>query len=34
VATIWLANNEGEFDRAKMNAAFAHVADLEDISKA
>jgi aerobic C4-dicarboxylate transport protein len=22
VATIWLANNEGEFDRAKMNAAF------------
>jgi aerobic C4-dicarboxylate transport protein len=23
VATIWLANNEGEFDRDKMNAAFA-----------
>jgi aerobic C4-dicarboxylate transport protein len=23
VATIWLANNEGEFDRAKMNYAFA-----------
>jgi aerobic C4-dicarboxylate transport protein len=34
VATIWLANNEGEFDRAKMTAAFAHVEDLEDISKA
>jgi aerobic C4-dicarboxylate transport protein len=34
VATIWLANNEGEFDRKKMNYAFGHVEDLEDISKA
>ena len=34
VATIWLANNEGEFDRAKMNAAFAHVEDSENILKA
>lgn len=33
VATIWISNNENEFDRAKMNAAFAHVADYEDIVK-
>ena len=25
VATIWLANNENEFDRAKMEYAFGHV---------
>ena len=33
VATIWLANNEGEFDRKKMAIAFTHVEDAEDISK-
>lgn len=33
VATIWLANNEGEFDRAKMLYAFGHVEDSEDIVK-
>lgn len=33
VATIWISNNEKEFDRAKMNKAFAHVADYEDIVK-
>ncbi len=33
VATIWLANNEGEFDRAKMDYAFGHVEDSEDIVK-
>jgi aerobic C4-dicarboxylate transport protein len=31
VATIWLANNEGEFDRKKMNYAFEHVEENEDI---
>jgi aerobic C4-dicarboxylate transport protein len=31
VATIWLANNEGEFDRKKMNYAFGHVEDTENI---
>jgi aerobic C4-dicarboxylate transport protein len=31
VATIWLANNEGEFDRTKMNFAFGHVEQTEDI---
>jgi aerobic C4-dicarboxylate transport protein len=31
VATIWLANNEGEFDRSKMNLAFANVDKTEDI---
>jgi aerobic C4-dicarboxylate transport protein len=31
VATIWLANNEGEFDRQKMNYAFGHVTESEDI---
>lgn len=29
VATIWLANNEGEFDRKKMNYAFGHVENFE-----
>ena len=33
VATIWLANNEGEFDREKMAYAFNHVEDSEDIVK-
>jgi aerobic C4-dicarboxylate transport protein len=33
VATIWLANNEGEFDRAKMEYAFNHVEASEDIEK-
>jgi aerobic C4-dicarboxylate transport protein len=31
VATIWLANNEGEFDRQKMAYAFGHVQETEDI---
>jgi aerobic C4-dicarboxylate transport protein len=31
VATIWLANNEGEFDRKKMAYAFGHVQETEDI---
>ena len=31
VATIWLANNEKEFDREKMEVAFAYVAATEDI---
>jgi aerobic C4-dicarboxylate transport protein len=33
VATIWLANNEKEFDRDKMELAFTHVQDSEDIIK-
>jgi aerobic C4-dicarboxylate transport protein len=33
VATIWLANNEGEFDRVKMTYAFNHVEASEDIEK-
>ncbi len=33
VATIWLANNEKEFDRAKMNYAFSHLDETEDILK-
>jgi aerobic C4-dicarboxylate transport protein len=33
VATIWLANNENEFDRAKMNYAFGHIDETEDILK-
>ena len=33
VATIWISNNENEFDRSKMEAAFAHVGDYEDIIK-
>lgn len=31
VATIWIANNEKEFDRQKMNYAFGHVEQFEDI---
>lgn len=31
VATIWLANNEKEFDRTKMEAAFTDVRKTEDI---
>jgi aerobic C4-dicarboxylate transport protein len=31
VATIWLANNEGQFDRTKMEEAFANVSKSEDI---
>ncbi len=33
VATVWLANNEKEFDRNKMNNAFSHVDETEDIIK-
>ncbi len=31
VATIWIANNEGDFDRAKMEYAFGHLAETEDV---
>lgn len=31
VATIWIANNENEFDRAKMEYAFKHLEETEDI---
>lgn len=31
VATIWIANNEKEFDRKKMNYAFGHLERSEDI---
>jgi aerobic C4-dicarboxylate transport protein len=31
VATIWIANNEREFDRTKMDYAFGHVEESEDI---
>jgi aerobic C4-dicarboxylate transport protein len=31
VATVWLANNEKEFDRTKMEAAFANVEKSENI---
>ena len=31
VATVWLANNEKEFDREKMNTAFANVSATENI---
>lgn len=31
VATIWLANNEGEFDHQKMQYAFGHITESEDI---
>ena len=31
VATIWIANNEKEFDRSKMNYAFGHVSQAENI---
>jgi aerobic C4-dicarboxylate transport protein len=33
VATVWISNNENEFDRKKMNHAFGHVEDFEDIVK-
>jgi aerobic C4-dicarboxylate transport protein len=33
VATVWLANNEKEFDRKKMQVAFQHVEETEDILK-
>jgi aerobic C4-dicarboxylate transport protein len=33
VATIWLANNEKEFDREKMNHALANLSETEDILK-
>jgi aerobic C4-dicarboxylate transport protein len=33
VATIWIANNEGEFDRKKMNHAFNNLDETEDIFK-
>ena len=33
VATIFLTNNEGEFDRHKMNYAFGHVEEIEDVKK-
>ncbi|TDB68073.1 C4-dicarboxylate transporter DctA [Arundinibacter roseus] len=31
VATIWIANNENEFDRAKMHYAFENIQETEDI---
>lgn len=31
VATIWIANNEGEFDRKKMDYAFGHIEETENI---
>ena len=31
VATIWIANNEGEFDRKKMDYAFGHIDETENI---
>ena len=31
VATIWIANNEVEFDRKKMDYAFGHIDETEDI---
>ncbi|WP_031528504.1 cation:dicarboxylate symporter family transporter [Dyadobacter crusticola] len=31
VATIWLANNEKEFDRDKMNYAFANIRETENV---
>jgi aerobic C4-dicarboxylate transport protein len=32
VATIWIANNEKEFDRQKMNYAFGHVQKMESVT--
>jgi aerobic C4-dicarboxylate transport protein len=32
VATIWIANNEKEFDRRKMNFAFGHVNEMESVN--
>jgi aerobic C4-dicarboxylate transport protein len=31
VATVWIANDEKEFDRKKMNAAFNNVEETENI---
>ena len=31
VATVWLANHENEFDRKKMNYAFGHIEQFENI---
>lgn len=31
VATIWISNHENDFDRAKMEYAFSHVGEFEDI---
>ena len=31
VATVWLANNEKEFDRKKMRYALEHVEETEEI---
>jgi aerobic C4-dicarboxylate transport protein len=31
VATVWIANNEKEFDRKKMNYAFDNIDETEDI---
>lgn len=33
VATIWLANNEKEFDHSKMAYAFGHIDETEDVFK-
>ena len=33
VATVWLANNEKEFDRNKMTLAFAHTTATENIEE-
>ena len=33
VATVWISNNENEFDRAKMDLAFSRVSNTEDIMK-
>jgi aerobic C4-dicarboxylate transport protein len=33
VATVWLANNEKDFDRTKMEHAFGHLNDSENILK-
>lgn len=32
VATIWIANNEKEFDRQKMDYSFGHVSETENIA--
>ncbi len=31
VATIWLANNEKEFDRSKMEYAFSNIRETENV---
>ena len=33
VATVWISNNENEFDRAKMDLAFSRASNTEDIMK-